>query len=134
MPTNEAKSRGTEAARVLIVEDDADVAGAMADVLEAEGYVVAIAANGHEALQQLESDDRPDLILLDMMMPLMDGWTFRAEQETRLPIASIPVVLVTADGHARSKASSLKANGYLNKPVTVDRLLDEVARFCGPDA
>jgi CheY-like chemotaxis protein len=103
----------------------------MADVLEAEGYRVAISGNGADALEQLRSADRPDLILLDMMMPVMDGWKFRQEQQTMTDVAAIPVVTVTADGDARGKAHSINAAGYLAKPVTIDALLDQVERICG---
>jgi CheY-like chemotaxis protein len=116
---------------ILIVEDDHDVARSMADVLEAEGYSVAIAANGHEALDRLQKGLRPDLILLDMMMPVMDGWSFRTQQRALEEAASIPVVTVTADGDARGKASSIDAAGYLSKPVAIDSLLDAVERVCG---
>ena len=103
----------------------------MADVLEAEGYRVAIAANGYEALEQLRTESLPALILLDMMMPVMDGWQFRAEQQKMPELASIPVVTVTADGNARQKALSINAAGCLAKPVTIDSLLEEVERVCG---
>jgi two-component system, OmpR family, response regulator AdeR len=115
---------------VLIVEDDEDLAVSMSDVLEAEGYATAVASDGRKALDDLEARIRPDLILLDLTMPLMDGWSFRAEQAKRTEIASIPVVVVTADGHAPAKAQALRADGYLAKPVTIERLLEEVDRLC----
>jgi CheY-like chemotaxis protein len=120
---------------ILIVEDDLDVAESVAGVLEAEGYQTAIAANGCEALDHLRKNNHPDLILLDMMMPVMDGWTFREEQRKLPAVASIPVLTVTADGDARGKAASIQAAGHIAKPVEVDSLLDEVERICGlPDA
>ncbi|MGH7272067.1 MAG: response regulator, partial [Polyangiaceae bacterium] len=73
----------------------------------------------------------PALILLDMMMPVMDGWEFRDEQKKMPEVFSIPVVTVTADGNARGKASSIGAAGHLAKPVSIDSLLDEVERLCG---
>ncbi len=115
---------------ILIVEDDPDVAQSVADVLEAEGYRTVIAANGREALRELQKTDLPDLILLDMMMPTMDGWMFRKEQR-KLLAAAVPVVTLTADGDARAKAASIEAAGHLSKPVTIDNLLDEVERVCG---
>jgi CheY-like chemotaxis protein len=120
---------------ILIVEDDVDVAQSVAEVLEAAGYCTAIAPNGREALDHLRKNNRPDLILLDLMMPIMDGWQFREEQRKLPALGSIPVVIVTADGHARRKAASIQATGHVAKPVTIDSLLDEVARICGiPDA
>ena len=120
---------------ILIVEDDHDVAQSVADVLEASGYSTGVAANGREALDYLEQHAQPDLILLDMMMPVMDGWQFREEQRKLPVLESIPVVIVTADGNARGKAAALQAAGHVGKPVTIDGLLNEVERVCGvPDA
>jgi CheY-like chemotaxis protein len=116
---------------ILIVEDDLDLARLLAEVLEAEGYSTAVAANGSEALDHLRSNDLPDLILLDMMMPVMDGWKFREEQRKLPALASIPVVTITADGDARGKAASIEAAGYVAKPIRIDSLLDEVERICG---
>ncbi len=123
------------AKRILIVEDDLDVAESVAEVLETAGYCTAIACNGREALDHLRKNNHPDLILLDMMMPVMDGWQFREEQRKLPTLDSIPVVTVTADGDARGKAASIQAAGHVAKPVTIDSLLDEVERICGvPDA
>jgi CheY-like chemotaxis protein len=116
---------------ILIVEDDRDVARLLAEILEAEGYCTAVAANGCEALNHLRTNGHPDLILLDMMMPVMDGWTFREEQRKLPALASIPVLTVTADGDARGKAASIQAAGYIAKPLQIDNLLDEVERICG---
>jgi CheY-like chemotaxis protein len=124
-------ARGSMAKLILIVEDDVDVAESVAAVLEAEGYRTDIAANGREALEHLGKNDHPDLILLDMMMPVMDGWKFREEQRKLHALASIPVLTVTADGDARGKAASIQAAGYIHKPVAIDSLLDEVERICG---
>lgn len=120
---------------ILIVEDDQDLAETEAEVLEAEGYRTMHAANGREAIEKLQNGLLPDLILLDMMMPIMDGWKFREEQRKLPKIAEIPVVTITADGDARGKAASIQAAGHLGKPVMLDGLLDEVARICGlPDS
>jgi CheY-like chemotaxis protein len=120
---------------ILVVEDDVDVARLLREVLEAEGYRTAVAGNGCEALDQLQKDGHPDLILLDMMMPVMDGWKFREEQRKLPALASIPVVIVTADGDVRGKAASIQAAGHVGKPLRIDSLLDEVERICGlPDS
>jgi len=131
-----ARSEGPVAKLILIVEDDLDVSRLLAEILEAEGYRTATAANGCEALNHLRKNSHyPDLILLDMMMPVMDGWKFREEQQKLPALASIPVVTVTADGDARGKAASIQAAGYLSKPLQIDSLLDEVERICGlPDS
>jgi len=101
---------------ILIVEDDRDLSRLVAEVLESAGYRTAIAANGYEALKQLQTNT-PDLILLDMMMPGMDGWQFREEQRKLPAMASIPVVTVTADGDARGKAAAIRAAGYVATPL-----------------
>jgi CheY-like chemotaxis protein len=123
------------AKRILIVEDDLDVAQSVAEVLEISGYCTAIAANGREALDYLQTNTHPDLILLDMMMPVMDGWQFREEQRKVPALDSIPVVVVTADGDARGKAAAIQAAGHVRKPVTIDSHLNEVERIGGvPEA
>jgi|SRR6476660_2049615 CheY-like chemotaxis protein len=131
-----ARDEGPVAKLILIVEDDLDVSRLLAEILEAEGYRTATAANGCEALNHLRKNSHyPDLILLDMMMPIMDGWKFREEQQKLPALASIPVLTVTADGDARGKAASIQAAGYLSKPLQIDSLLDEVERICGlPDS
>jgi CheY-like chemotaxis protein len=117
---------------VLIVEDDPDIRDTIAQILQEEGYDVAAASNGKEALDKLESGPVPKLILLDLMMPVMDGWLFRAEQQKRdRSIADIPVVVLSADGNVRQQAVNLKANGHLRKPVGIDALLETVERYCG---
>lgn len=116
---------------ILIVEDDLDLARTMADVVEGEGYEAAIAMNGRDALDQLGKGVTPDLILLDMTMPVMDGWRFREEQCKTPSVSFIPVIAVTADGDARGKAASIRAVGHIAKPMTIRDLLDEVERVCG---
>lgn len=116
---------------ILVVEDDPDLGQLVAEVLESAGYRTAVAGNGAEALDRLQTIDHPDLILLDMMMPVMDGWKFHEEQQKVPAFASIPVITVTADGNARGKAASIQAAGYVTKPVTIDSLLDAVERVFG---
>jgi len=118
--------------RILIVEDEVDVARALAEVLEAAGYETVSALNGLEALAQLREGHRPDLILLDMSMPVLDGRGFRLEQQRMKEAAEIPVVVVTADGEARRKAFSIRAQGHIHKPCSIRALLDVVERHCGP--
>src|SRR5687767_5128531 len=95
---------------ILIVDDDADVRESIREALDDEGYRVATAANGKAAVRLLRDDNlRPDLILLDIMMPEMDGWAFRAEQRKDPKIASIPVIVFTAYGTPRDIARQLEA-------------------------
>ena len=117
--------------RILVVEDDPDLAETIAEVLENDGYDVSIAVHGLDAIQQLQGGAHPDLILLDLMMPVMDGWEFR-DAQTELPEAKgIPVVALTADGDAHGKAERLHAAGALAKPIAIEPLLAEIARVCG---
>jgi CheY-like chemotaxis protein len=109
---------------VLLVEDDPTLLGAMKMVLEWEGYEVACATNGQEALEMLRAGERPALILLDVMMPVLDGWQFREEQKRDPDLASIPVVVVSAvEG-----AGSLDAAGHIQKPFEVEELLETLRR------
>src|SRR5215218_4757012 len=83
--------------RVLVVEDDEDLREMMGHLLQAEGFRPDLAGDGAEALDKLRATpEQPDLILLDLMMPRMDGWTFRREQEGEPALANIPVVVVSA--------------------------------------
>jgi CheY-like chemotaxis protein len=113
---------------ILIVEDDAATRDALAMILSAEGFAVIGAANGEEALNRLHSPPRPDLILLDLMMPVMDGWQFRREQARDPAVSAIPVVVLSADGNVHQKAATLRAAGYLQKPIDVEPLLEMIQR------
>src|ERR1700741_1107945 len=119
----------TEGSRpVLIVEDDHDIREVMRLLLESEGHAVVTAANGEEALLALRSGLRPCLILLDLMMPKMDGFGFRREQLADPAKASIPVVLFSGMYDARMQCMFLGTVGYMQKPVDPDRLLILVAQ------
>jgi two-component system, chemotaxis family, chemotaxis protein CheY len=117
-------SESTPAAEILLVEDDRDVREAIAEVLEQEGYVVSVAKNGIDALEMLQTaQPLPAVILLDLMMPVMDGWQFTAAQQKNAQWASIPVVILSADSHVGEKAESLHAAAHLRKPIQLDQLL-----------
>src|SRR5262247_2351162 len=120
----------TDACRVLIVEDDADVRGAVATVLEVEGYRVGEAEHGLDALEQLRSSTCTCLIVLDLFMPTMNGWKFREEQVKDPALAGIPVVVISADAAAAQRAASLGVVETMAKPIDFDRLLDIVGRYC----
>jgi CheY-like chemotaxis protein len=114
---------------ILVVDDDADVRESVTDALEEEGYRVVSASNGKHALRLLRDERlRPDLILLDMMMPEMDGWGFRREQQNDPELASIPVIVFTAYGLPRDTAQQLQVAGFLKKPLRLDDLLSTLAR------
>ena len=114
---------------VLIVEDDESAREALGAFLEAEGYPVLEAANGREALDRLRQN-AVGLILLDIMMPIMDGWEFRAAQLRDPTLANIPVMVITADASARSRATNLGVQEYMTKPIQFPRLLQFVDRCC----
>jgi CheY-like chemotaxis protein len=113
--------------RILVVDDDADIREALVCTLQAGGYRADGAGNGREALDQLRRDDRPQLILLDLMMPVMDGWQFRQAQRQDPDLAPIPVVIISAD--IQNRAAYLGAADYLRKPFDWDNLLATVERY-----
>jgi len=114
---------------VLVVEDDADLGDVVSMVLEASGYEPVLAKDGREALERLRTM-RPGVILLDLMMPGMNGWELRAEQLRDPKLRAVPVVVMTGDGNAASKAAALDAADYLQKPIDVPKLLQMMARYC----
>jgi CheY-like chemotaxis protein len=112
----------------MVVEDDPDTREMLGRFLELEGFSVRMAANGRQALDQLEAGDRPCVILLDLMMPVMDGWQFRKAQSSDADLSRIPVIVVSAAG--RDRVEQVEADGFLLKPVNLDELLTRVERFC----
>jgi CheY-like chemotaxis protein len=117
---------------ILIVEDDDDIREALTQILELEGYPVRSAGNGREALDVIEKEPVPCVILLDLMMPVMDGWQFRSEQLKDPRAAKVPVVVISADASVHQKAASLGAASVLPKPISLDRLLRAVQTHCVP--
>jgi CheY-like chemotaxis protein len=113
---------------VLIVEDDVELRDMMAQLLTLEGFVATTVANGREALEYLRRGDRPDIILLDLMMPVMDGWEFRRKQQSDPALATVPVVVLSALDHRR--AAEVDAVAFLKKPLDFDRLLELVRQYC----
>ncbi|MDC3954830.1 response regulator [Polyangium jinanense] len=115
---------------VLVVDDDPDILETTRFVLESAGYQVSTAANGNEALSRLHCEAAPCVILLDLMMPVMDGWAFRAEQVRDPGLAGIPVIIVTGAGRGARSAESLGAACLLEKPVDLSTLLSKVGCYC----
>jgi CheY-like chemotaxis protein len=113
--------------RILIIEDDADIRAALSEALVGEGYSVSEARDGIEGLQSALAEE-PDLILLDLMMPRMDGWAFRAAQQANPRIAGIPVVIVSAA--QPQDLHDIDAAAHLHKPFELGALLEAVER-CG---
>jgi CheY-like chemotaxis protein len=117
---------------ILVVDDDADIRSTIVDILGDAGYTVQAAANGREALDLLKTSPLPALILLDLMMPELDGWGFMAALQQELPeLATIPVVIFSAHGDAGVAASSLEVVGFVKKPIRLDELLAAVERCAG---
>ncbi len=115
---------------VLVVEDDPELLEALSDALESEGYGVGRARHGLDALGQLRAGKRPCLILLDLMMPIMNGWQFRHEQRQDSELSRIPVVVVSAKTDSAQHAAWLEADAYIEKPVSLQTLLETVHRYC----
>jgi CheY-like chemotaxis protein len=113
---------------VLVVEDDVVIRDLVVQVLGSEGFEAVPAGNGAEALRRLRGSVHPAVILLDLMMPVMNGWQFRAEQLRDPALADIPVVVMSA-----ADDGGIPADGHVHKPFEIDALLDAVARFApGP--
>ena len=111
---------------ILIIDDDPAIRMTVADILEAEGYTVATAINGADGLQSLDRID-PVLVLLDMRMPILDGWGFARALQSRG--IQIPILVMTAAQDARRWANEINAEGYVAKPFDLIDLLDAVGRY-----
>lgn len=112
--------------RVLVVEDEKDVRDCLETVFKDEGYEVSFAENGREALKLLYTENLPDIILLDLRMPVMNGWEFRAIQKDDPKLSLIPIVAISADKSAQ--AAAISAQAHLRKPVEGKELVATVAR------
>lgn len=118
---------GRHKGAILVVDDDRGAMEALSDILEYEGYNVQRAQNGLQALEYLHTaKPPPNLVILDLLMPVMDGWEFRMRQKEDPELAKVPVLVVTAIG----ATAGIDAVGVLHKPVDVDALLRTVARYC----
>lgn len=120
-------------ATVLVIEDDPDMRELERTALTWGGHEVLLACNGSEGLRELEQR-KPCVILLDLMMPVMDGLTFLVERERRGVATDVPVVCVSAGGaEIVSRAMRLGAQACIHKPADFDELCDRVAHYCGPE-
>ncbi|MGE0872222.1 MAG: CBS domain-containing protein [Kofleriaceae bacterium] len=115
---------------VMIVEDDADLLADYEQVIREEGYSVVTAQNGAEAIKRLGDAPSPGLIILDLNMPVMDGWTFRSHLLQDPHKAQIPVVLMSGSRDLTSEVSNLDVDGCLRKPVSLNQLLFTVEHYC----
>ena len=110
---------------VLVVDDNIDAVDALTQILEYEGYIVATAYDGREALEYLRDHPTPDLIVLDLMMPIMNGWELRAELAKVPAFAKVPIVVMTA----LAQAAQIEADAIVAKPIDLKRLLHIMDRL-----
>jgi len=117
--------------RILIVDDDSDAGEAMSEALTSRGFEVSLAADGKRALAALRAaENLPSLILLDLMMPVMNGWQFRRIQLEDERLAKVPVIIVTGAVSDASGVAQLHPFGFLKKPVVLANLLEAVSNAC----
>jgi CheY-like chemotaxis protein len=121
-----------EPRRILLVEDDFMLRSSLTEFLQHEGYRVESAANGVDALRRLERPPRPAVILLDIMLPYMDGLEFRAVQRATRGIADIPVIVITAVGVQPQVAKELDLRRPFFKPLDLPQLLAAIDQACTP--
>ena len=119
---------------ILVVDDQSDSSDAVGLLLEQEGLDVRIARNGEEALDALRHGFRPCLVVVDLMMPKMDGWEFRQRQLSDPQFATIPVVIMSGYPNADKAAPTLGVRTVLKKPLSARRLLALVNRDCRQNA
>lgn len=114
---------------ILVIDDEVELRGCIVDLLESEGYFVTQAENGRDALNQLQNTPLPKLIILDYMMPVLDGKGFCEEKQKNPLIKDIPVILLTAATISPDKLENLILAAHLNKPINLDLFLDIISTF-----
>jgi CheY-like chemotaxis protein len=115
---------------ILVVDDDNAIRETLRAILQDEGYRVAVAGNGQEALEVLETIGPPDLCIVDLVMPVMNGWELCAELAARPELAGVPVLLISANSHVDTPPPGLDSVQVMQKPISFDRLLEHVERHC----
>lgn len=115
--------------RILVIEDDTYIRELLVELLSTEGYDVSSAVNGLEGIKKLQSQDNPDLILIDLMMPVMDGYAFRTEQLKNPTWSQIPTVVMSAEANAKEKMKPFNITAFLSKPVELETILKTVSRY-----
>jgi CheY-like chemotaxis protein len=113
---------------ILVVDDDEGIRDALSEALQDEGHQVRCATNGNEALALLRSSPAPCLILLDLMMPVMNGWEFRQHQLIDPALSEIPVVVISAAGNLNT--APVPRDRCIPKPITLERLLTVIEQNC----
>jgi CheY-like chemotaxis protein len=117
---------------VLVIDDDPDIRWTVAELLEDWGYTVTTAVHGRDALDKLEAGVRPCLILLDLTMPVMNGYEFRQAQRADPAFAEIPTIVLSAAGNLAERAKELAVDNVLRKPIALEQLSSIAERFCAP--
>ena len=118
--------------KILIVEDDEPIRDSLIELLEFEGYQVLSTSNGQEALDclmSLSKDGLPGLILLDLMMPVKDGYQFCLEKNNIITLSEIPVLIMSADNQIKEKQMETKAKDYIKKPFDIEKVLAMVKEY-----
>jgi CheY-like chemotaxis protein len=123
------RKEGAISSNILLIEDEMDIRAVLKDALEWEGYEVYTASNGKEGMEILHQIPAPCLIVLDLMMPVMNGWEFAAALKTDCAYADIPIVILSAFSDPQKR---IQADGFLNKPVDLDILFALVRQHCCP--
>lgn len=118
-------------APILVIDDDRDSREVLSELLRAQGYTTLEASNGAEGLKRLDEAPELSLILLDLMMPVMDGWEFRRQQRRHAVHADVPVMVLTADTRMNGRAADLGAHALLTKPLDFAELIGVVRRISG---
>lgn len=116
--------------KILLVEDDKYIRESLHEFLADEGFEVIPSSNGLDALTRLKAGLRPQLILLDLMMPLMDGFQFREVQLESQELAAIPVVVMSAYGDFEKNKEKLGVEAYLKKPLDIEEVLSTIQKWC----
>ncbi len=109
--------------KILVVEDDDDIRDSIKELLEEEGYSIETAANGQQALAKIRGKGAPQLILLDLMMPVMDGWQFQNQLRQDPDCAQIPVIVISASKFSRQR---VEADAFIPKPLDAGVLLETI--------
>jgi CheY-like chemotaxis protein len=123
------EARKHNGCRVLVVDDDADSRETISQLLELNGYTAARADNGRAAVEQLTAGFDPDLVLTDLLMPVMSGWELHAAMKARLAWASIPIVVLA--GMTPEQRGQLSVEDAFEKPMDLPVLLNRIAQLCG---
>lgn len=118
---------------VLVVDDDTAIRETLRAILQDEGYPVAVARNGREALDLLEAGPLPGLCIVDLVMPVLNGWELCAELARRPALVRVPVLLVSANAHLDDPPAGLETLHLMAKPIAFDRLLAHVETYCRAD-